>query len=270
MPAQQNYGTLPANHPAAIVADTKANDKVRIYLSNSPDDGSVSEQFNEDFGLKLRVWLPDLTDGLFRALSTSNNENFVALDGSSMEESADNLIFNIPTETISAWPSGSQVSFMFGLMEDEENPVRIYNNPYYDLANDRFNLSLSIPVPLYCLRMQDVTDISTLDLWSFKLKGITSQRGGVTILNNVINASKSEKTVIKIDLPADGRLSVMVMTLDGNIITYLNRGETKAGEHFFTWDGKNKNGKPVARGMYFVRVTGSGIDETRKVMVVKN
>ena len=267
---QQNYGTLPANHPAAIVADTKANDKVRIYLSNSPDDGSVSEQFNEDFGLKLRIWLPDLTDGLFRALSTSNNENFVALDGSSMEESADNLIFNIPTETISAWPSGSQVSFMYGIMEDEENPVRIYNNPYYDLANDRFNLSLSIPVPLYCLRMQDVTDISTLDLWSFKLKGITSQRGGVTILNNVINASKSEKTVIKIDLPADGRLSVMVMTLDGNIITYLNRGETKAGEHFFTWDGKNKNGKPVARGMYFVRVTGSGIDETRKVMVVKN
>ena len=59
------------------------------------------------------------------------------------------------------------------------------------------------------------------------------------------------------------------MTLDGNIITYLNRGTTGAGEHYFTWNGRNRNGNIVARGMYFIRVIGSGIDETRKVMVVK-
>ena len=106
-------------------------------------------------------------------------------------------------------------------------------------------------------------------MWSFRLKSETAQRGGVTILNNVIDAGKGEKTVVKISLPDEGRLNVIVMTLDGNIITYLNRGNTKAGEHYFTWDGKNRNGKPVARGMYFVRVIGSGIDETRKVMVVK-
>ena len=67
----------------------------------------------------------------------------------------------------------------------------------------------------------------------------------------------------------ESRLSVMVMTVDGNIITYLNRGKTKPGEYYYTWDGKNNNGAQVARGMYFVRVVGSGIDETRKVMVVK-
>ena len=266
---QNNYGTLPAEQPISIVADTKGNEKIRVYLSPSPDADSVSKQFNSDFNLKLRVWLPDLQDGIFRALSASNNTNFVYSDGQALEENSENTIFNLTKETVSAWKNGAQISFMFGLTEDTGNPVRIYSNPYYDIESDRFNLSLSIPVPLYCLRMPDSADISTLDLWSFKIKGVTAQRGGVTILNNVINASKDEKTVVVVDMPEDGNLTVCVMTLDGNIITYLNRGNTKAGEYYYTWNGKNRNGKAVARGMYFVRVLGGGIDETRKVMVVK-
>ena len=107
---------------------------------------------------------------------------------------------------------------------------------------NRFNLSLSDSVPLYCLRMHNTSDISTLDLWSFKIKSITDQRGGVTILNNVINADMGEKTVVKVNQPVNGRLNVIVMTLDGNIITYLHRGEALAGEHYFTWNGKNKAG----------------------------
>ena len=266
---QKNYGTLPADHPVSLVADTKGDDKIRIYLSPSPDADSVSKQFNHDFGLNLRIWLPSLTDGIFRAFSAANNSNFIFADGSLMEASGDNSIFNIPKDQVSAWQTGSQISFIFGLMDDSNKPLRIYNNPYYDLATDRFDLSLSIPVPLYSLRMTDTSDITSLDLWSFKVRSITSQRGGVTILNNVIDAGKGEKTVIRVDVAEEGRLSVMVMTVDGNIITYLNRGNTKPGEYYYTWDGKNNNGAQVARGMYFVRVVGSGIDETRKVMVVK-
>ena len=59
------------------------------------------------------------------------------------------------------------------------------------------------------------------------------------------------------------------MTIDGNIISYLNRTSTAAGTYYYSWDGKNKSGNKVARGMYFIRVVGNGIDETRKVMVVK-
>jgi hypothetical protein len=214
--------------------------------------------------------LPALQDSLFRALSATNNTNYVYSDGKLLDASSANSLFNISKETVSSWTSGSQISFMFGLMQNANSPVRIYNNPYYDVSTDKFNLSLSIPVPLYCLRMTDTADLNTLDLWSFKIKSITSQRGGVTILNNVINASKEEKAVVIVDMPEDGNLTVCVMTLDGNIITYLNRGSTKAGEYYYTWNGKNKNGKAVARGMYFVRVFGGGIDETRKVMVVKD
>ncbi len=276
---QKNYGTLPNTHAVTIIAseedgtedNSQIPENVRLYLSDSPDAGSVSTQFNKDFKTSLRVWLPDLTDGIFRALSAKNNSNFTYVDSSLLneEEPAEGLIFDIPVEMINRWKNGDQISFIFGITESDGSPVSIFNSPYYDNEQRRYNYALSSKVPLYSLRMHDITDIGTLDLWSFRLKSETAQRGGVTILNNVIDAGKGEKTVVKISLPDEGRLNVIVMTLDGNIITYLNRGNTKAGEHYFTWDGKNRNGKPVARGMYFVRVIGSGIDETRKVMVVK-
>ena len=277
---QKNYGTLPAAHSAAIVAvqedgtedASQIPQNVRIYLSNSPDKDSVASQFNKDFKTSLRVWLPDLTDGIFRSLSAKNNSRFSYVDSSLLKSDspAEGLIFNIPLEIINSWKSGDQISFMFGITESDGSPVKIYNSPYYDNEHKRYDYALSSQVPLYSLRMHDITDIGTLDLWSFRLKGITEQRGGVTILNNVINPLKGEKTVVKVNLPEEGRLNVSVLTVDGNVIAWLNRGTAKAGEHYFSWDGKNRSGTPVARGMYFIRVTGTDIDETRKVMVVKD
>nr|MCR5171499.1 hypothetical protein [Treponema sp.] len=57
--------------------------------------------------------------------------------------------------------------------------------------------------------------------------------------------------------------------LDGNIVKKLSNGRVKAGTHYFKWDGTNNAGNAVARGLYFIRVVGEGVDETRKVMCVK-
>lgn len=276
---QQNYGTLPAGHPVTIVANTDDGteeklslpENVRIYFSPNPQADSISPQLNKDLNIKLRVWLPLVTDGIIPALSSTNNENFKSVDSKLLNSNnnTEGLSFDIPLEDTKDWKTGNQISFLFGILNSNNEPFRIYSSPYYDIGTNRFNLSLSNSVPLYCLRMHNISDISTLDLWSFKIKSITEQRGGITILNNVINPDKGEKTVVKVNQPVNGKLNVIVMTLDGNIVTYLNRGEALAGEHFFTWNGKNKAGNSVARGMYFVRVIGGDFDETRKVMVVK-
>ena len=273
---QKNYGTLPAAHPISVVtalggisAESVADQKLRIYLSPSPDEDSLATQFNSDFGTSLRVWLPEIENGVFRAISAKNNTNFVSADSEPLSDNSQNLIFNISKEAVTGFGNGSQVSFMFGVMKGEE-PLTIYNSPYYDIQSERFIFAQSRPVPLFSLRMTDINDLNSIDLWSFKLKSITDQRGNVTILNNVIDAGKGEKTVVKVNVPEAGKLNVIVMTLDGNIITYLNRGKVDAGEHYFTWNGKNKNGDSVARGLYFIRVSSNGFDETRKVMVVKD
>lgn len=278
--SQQNYGTLPANHTIEIFADLDDGTEeknnlpagVKIFLSSNPLASSVSTQINEDFNKKLRIWLPDIDVNMFKFLADNNNPlsncNILSSTPSDPDDSS-KIEFTIPQEITKNWGSNKQISFVFALTDATDNLIKIYNVPYYDATNGTYNFSLSTPVPLYALRLENPDEISSIDLWSFKLKSTTEQRGGVTILNNVINPTLGEKTVLKVNVPEDGKLNITVMTLDGNIITHLNHGETTAGEHYFYWDGKNRKNQIAARGMYFIRITGNGFDETRKVMIVK-
>jgi len=106
--------------------------------------------------------------------------------------------------------------------------------------------------------------------FSFNVQSIRYQRGGVTILNNVINSDNKETAYIRYDLPRAGRVTVQIYTLDGTLVKSIRRNENReAGAYVDTWDGSNNGGRAVARGMYFVRVVGPDIDEIRKIMVVK-
>jgi hypothetical protein len=107
--------------------------------------------------------------------------------------------------------------------------------------------------------------------FSFGIHDITRQRGGVTILNNVINSTKRENVFLDFKLDTPGRVTIQVFTLDGNLVKVLYRGNLPAQEKYYryAWDGTNNGGRPVARGMYFIRIVAPDIDEIRKVMVIK-
>ena len=277
---QQNYGTLPAKRPVAIVADTfdgtetneNAPDSFRLYLSNNPDAASVSTQYNKDLEplTEWRIWLPNEMTGVFTSLSEANNKNYSQVDGTLLnDDKSDRMIFEVDEAIANNWSAGNQITFLFGLTDSSGSPVTIMHSPELDINNDKQYLATSAKMPLFALRQTDPQDLMSLDLWSFRLKDVVNQRGGVTIMNNVIDATAGEKVVVKVDVPEEGNLTVLVMTLDGNIVDYLHRGTASQGEHFYSWDGTNRKGNPVARGMYFIRVSGPGLDETRKVMVVK-
>ncbi|QOW61248.1 FlgD immunoglobulin-like domain containing protein [Treponema pedis] len=123
---------------------------------------------------------------------------------------------------------------------------------------------------LPCARLKNPSDILSFDVWKFVVIGVRHQRGGVSIFNNVINPDKGEKTSIQIFVQKKGTLTIQVMTLDGNIVKTLERSQKSGGTHFYYWDGKNNSGVSVARGMYFIRIAGPDIDETRKVMVTRD
>lgn len=112
-------------------------------------------------------------------------------------------------------------------------------------------------------------DPRSFALWQIKIQDVIKQKGGVTILNNVINVLKRERTTVQLDLAQGGQVTVMVFTLDGDVVTTLHRGRLGAGTYNFVWDGTNMAGLPVARGIYFIRVVAPGIDEIRKVIVIK-
>jgi hypothetical protein len=123
---------------------------------------------------------------------------------------------------------------------------------------------------LYLAREAVANDPRSFDLWRFRIQDIIQQRGGVTVVNNVIDSNKRERAGVQVDLTEGGQVTILVFTLDGDIVKALHRGRLGAGTYTFTWDGTNSAGRAVARGMYFVRVVGSGIDEIRKIMVIKD
>ena len=277
---QQNYGTLYHNEDITIVCDvdntSKAENnfagKVNLYFNNDTDNKMTSEQFNKKIGGNLRIWFPNIMDNHFDFFTYKNNKNYGIISSEQVDKDdiSAGIKFDFSKSVVENWKSGNQISYLFSYLNEDNSQVNIYPAPKFNLLTGLYELNNSMKFPLFAIRMKDVNDITSLDLWSFKVKSVTNQRGGVTILNNVINATYGEKAIVKINLPQDGNLDVMVMTLDGNIVTYLNHGATTAGEHYFTWNGTNNAGSKVARGLYFVRAISSTIDETRKIMVVKD
>ncbi|MCF6335063.1 MAG: T9SS type A sorting domain-containing protein, partial [Spirochaetales bacterium] len=105
--------------------------------------------------------------------------------------------------------------------------------------------------------------------WSFLIRDIIEQTDRITILDNVIDPTKGEKAELQYVLAKSGTITIQVFNLAGDLIDILHRGRQSAGEYTTAWDGRNRNGAIVVRGIYFVRFTGPGIDQYRKVMVVK-
>jgi hypothetical protein len=118
-------------------------------------------------------------------------------------------------------------------------------------------------------RVDDPLDPRTARPWSWKVRDLKAQRGEVTILNNVINPLRGEKTGLYYTLSNAGYVTVTVFDLKGDIVNVLYRGQRATGEYSTTWDGRNRGGRVVARGLYFIKVVGPDVNEIRKVLVVK-
>jgi flagellar hook assembly protein FlgD len=95
------------------------------------------------------------------------------------------------------------------------------------------------------------------------------QKGRVSILNNVINPNKNQKASLHYILGKTGMVTITVFDLEGDIIDVLHRGRQRDGDHTTSWDGRNRGGRVVARGVYFIKIVAPDISEIRKVLVVK-
>jgi hypothetical protein len=142
-----------------------------------------------------------------------------------------------------------------------------------------FTVTPSAPVgqqPLYCARLAIDAGTAIPSYWyalvrpfSFDIHDLTLQRGSVTILNNVIDPTKGETVRLNYTLAEAGATTITVFTLDGDVVKRLYMGTEGAGNYSVSWDGTNLAGLPVARGVYFIRVVAPGIDEIRKVMIIR-
>ncbi|MBQ7752435.1 MAG: hypothetical protein IJR80_02120, partial [Treponema sp.] len=270
---QKNYGTISYGSEITLVSkSTSSINSLKLFITDDVDSDSFFKTFSSNFDKQSEAWLPNLTGKIFNYYSSALNSNFQTFNGEAIKSGASNQGFNtiIPKESVIKMKSGSQLSFVYTICDSSQNPLSHILSPIMtNTETGTYDLSKSVTYPLFALNLSNSSDLLSLSPWYITLKSITKQRGGVTILNNVINAAVGEKTVLKVNMPSSGNLDIMIMTIDGNIVKYLAHGNASAGEHFYYWDGRNNAGSEVARGIYFVIVKAPGIDENRKVMVVK-
>ena len=218
-----------------LVSETSAPLALTMYFDAAPATNTLPDLFEDATGIALPFWLPTILPGF-----NSRGNTAARRTGTDQILDANRLLRNfVIPEADEEMNPGSRIEMLFR---------------YGDL---------------YCARLSDPEDITSLAPWSFSISETKRQRGGVTILNNVIDSNRREQTIIQVEVAKAGNIVVQVFTLDGNLVRVLERGRKGAGTYSYYWDGTNLGGRPVARGMYFVRVVGPDIDEIRKVMVVK-
>ena len=261
-----NSGKLPSGKDVVLqvsYAGENADDetgglKLLASLKSSVKSSMKSDKINSLLGVSWRVWIPED----FEAVSSAANTEILAeLSPESVSSSGSSGLWNFTFENEDSdsdslgLKAGDEVQFVFRI-----------GNTKIDHGDGTETYLYSYWIPEENILRKD---FSVLDLWSFSLRNFKKQRGGVSILKNVINLNENEQSVIEVDMKSSGNLNVFIMTLDGNIVRRLSKGRREAGTHFFKWNGTNLSGKSVARGLYFVRVVGPEIDETRKIMCVK-
>ncbi len=77
-------------------------------------------------------------------------------------------------------------------------------------------------------------------------------------------------TKILFALPHASRVTLLVFDVTGRQVRKLAEGKFTSGRHQVIWDGKDDNGRQVASGVYFYRLTaGSGFVATRKMILLR-
>ena len=71
------------------------------------------------------------------------------------------------------------------------------------------------------------------------------------------------------DLPSSGHVTLEVFDVQGRLIRTLVDAVQDRGPHTTVWDGRDAAGRELSSGVYFYRLKMAGIEETRKMLLLK-
>jgi hypothetical protein len=76
-------------------------------------------------------------------------------------------------------------------------------------------------------------------------------------------------TSIRYSVPERSRVSLRIYSVGMKLVRTLVDGVKEPGTYTAVWNGTNNAGKRVASGVYFYRMSGPGIGETRKMVLLR-
>lgn len=91
----------------------------------------------------------------------------------------------------------------------------------------------------------------------------------VTRVSGVYPNPFNPRTTVQFDLAEPGEVVLAVYDVTGRRVATLARENYPAGRHQLVWQGRDEAGRPVASGMYVVRLQAGGTTQLKKVMLLK-
>ncbi len=79
----------------------------------------------------------------------------------------------------------------------------------------------------------------------------------------------TNSTRLAFTLPHREAVRLGVYDVQGRLVARLAEGARDAGEHQVMWDGRDHDGRPLAAGVYFVRLEHAGRVEAQKVVMMR-
>jgi len=91
---------------------------------------------------------------------------------------------------------------------------------------------------------------------------------GTVLHQSAPNPARSG-TTFSFALASRARVSLEIYDVTGRLVATPYSGVAEAGPHEQRWNLTDRDGRPVASGIYFYRLTGSGIEEAKKLVIVR-
>ncbi len=149
-----------------------------------------------------------------------------------------------------------QLVFQAGYFSSNKDPIVIHTNY---LGKDDITLSVS-----YQFIGKD-HDVISAGHSSMELKPIPKSFALSQNFPNPFNPV----TTINFDLPVDANVKLVIYDILGREIVELFNGELPASYHSFSWNSRNREGHPLAAGIYFYQIQTAGFIKTKKMVLLK-
>ncbi len=103
--------------------------------------------------------------------------------------------------------------------------------------------------------------------------GVTDNEipGSTVMLGLANNPLRNGSTGIRFALAREERVNIHVFDVSGRLVHSIEPGSLPAGQHVIPWNGEGADGRPLQRGMYFVKVVfgASGVQGTRRLVILR-
>jgi hypothetical protein len=106
--------------------------------------------------------------------------------------------------------------------------------------------------------------------YKYQIRSRPDQGEGFNVFPTILDLRVDQQINILYEVKRKSRVRIDIYDLKGDLVRRYDEGTKAPGQYGpIFWDGKNHAGMTVAVGMYFVTIRAEGLNQVRKVIIIK-